>query len=276
MNAVFGMRGEIGAYDINTAMSWLILLSGKSIEDYVDEWRLPYMGNWGWAKLEEALPYAFILHRRKFVQLVPIYLEAFNQLEGLPKKFDENTLPSTIRDIAQKNYPFEGFLAAFHTLHEQLSYKSSDKEGLDFRSLRPLDHYALLAIHAEGCLRRELDRLGLLSTMGARNQGLSRYIQSLIKTKGLSEKLLASFNSKRSLADLHTDRNDPIGRIQALETKLSPHEHQLLQGFLCCLLARNYFAHHDFLDHELVRSEKSAFMLKGILLTILVFLEPDQ
>lgn len=48
----------------------------------------------------------------------------------------------------------------------------------------------------------------------------------------------------------------------------------LTQAFLCCMLARNYFAHHDYLDQELLRSEKSGFILRGILLTVLMLLDP--
>ncbi len=45
-----------------------------------------------------------------------------------------------------------------------------------------------------------------------------------------------------------------------------------LQAFLCCLLARNYFAHHIYLDSELRRSEESGFMMSGILVTVLILL----
>lgn len=261
--------------DIELAMAWLILLTGKTFEDYDAEWRLPYMGNWGWAALDKALPYDFIQHQKKFIRFAPIYLKPFNEASGNQRQFVETNLPELVRRLQRTNYPFSGFLAAFHELHEHLNYRSFDKHGLDFRELRPLDHYALLAIHAEGCLRRELDSLGRLHEIKQEDQGLLNYIKKLADIRGISARIMACFNAhQKGLTKLHKKPGDPIGHIQSLQTVLPDIDHQLLQAFLCCLLARNYFAHHDFLDHELPRSEKSAFMLKGILLTVLMLIAP--
>lgn len=58
----------------------------------------------------------------------------------------------------------------------------------------------------------------------------------------------------------------------ALSSSLSSKEHYLVQAFLCCELARNYFAHHHYLDDELMRTKESGFMLTGILATVLYLL----
>jgi len=260
--------------DIELAITWLILLTGKTFEEYDAEWRRPFMGNWGWAPLDKALPYGFIQHQKKFIKYVPIYLKPFNETSGNQRQFVEANLPDIVRRLQRSNYPFSGFLAAFYELHEHLGSRSFDKHGLDFRELRPLDHYALLAIHAEGCLRRELDSLDRLDAISPESQGLINYIKELADVRGISSGVMACFNSnQKKLTKLHKKPDDPIGHIQAIQTSLPETEHQLAQAFLCCLLARNYFAHHDFLDHELPRSEKSTFMLKGILLTVLMLLD---
>lgn len=260
---------------IQLAMIWLILLTGKTFEDYVEEWRHPSKGNWGWAALDEVLPYGFIQHQKKFVQFAPIYLKAFNETGNNQRQFDETTLPELVARLNRKNYPFAGFLAAFYELHEQLNGRSFDKHGLDFRETRPLDHYALLALRAEGCFRRELDSLGLLDESKSDKQDLFSYIQKLASARKISARVIGSFGCGKQLTYLYTNRDDPIGRIQSIPTNLSRAERQLVQAFLCCVLARNYFAHHDFLDHELAHSEQSAFMLRGILLTVLVLLDSD-
>lgn len=54
-----------------------------------------------------------------------------------------------------------------------------------------------------------------------------------------------------------------------MTSNLSPNEHYLVQAFLCSVLARNYFAHHYYLDAELLRSKESQFLLGGILTTAL-------
>lgn len=259
--------------DIQKAISWLIILSGKSFEDYIEEWNVGFMGWHHEAPIDEILPFEFLEHKRKFTLLTPTYLKKYNEINSSLGKFDKETLPKIINKLCKINYPFTGFLSSFYELHEHLTYNSFEKNGLDFRTLRPLDHYALLAIHAEGCLRRELDSMNQLENIKSDIQGLFKYIQRLSELKGIPESIIGCFNSHRKLADLKTNRDDPIGKIQSLKTNLLDAEQQVLQAFLCCLLARNYFAHHDFLDKELIRSEKSAFMLKGILLTVLILLK---
>lgn len=259
--------------DIQLAMIWLIVLSGKTFEDYDTEWRLPYKGHWGWAALDKALPYDFVVHQKKFIQYAPIYLQPFRQATKSQWQFDEKTLPDLVRRHQGSNSAFAGFLAAFYEMHEHLSLRHFDKRGLDFRTLRPLDQYALLAIRAEGCLRSKLVSLGSLDEIKDDNQGLVSYIKKLGEISDIPNKVIGQFNTiQKNLTSLHGEPEDPIGSIQSIQKTLSNVNHQLVQAFLCCVLARNYFAHHTFLDHELVRSEKSKFMLRGILLTVLVLL----
>ncbi len=67
---------------------------------------------------------------------------------------------------------------------------------------------------------------------------------------------------------------DPIGKIMAISNdKWSIEETHLVQAFLCCVLARNYFAHHTYLDNNFIPDEKSAFMLAGIIVTLLYLLD---
>lgn len=259
--------------EIQRAMSWLIVISGKTFHDYDTEWRLPFMGNWGWIPLDEALPYESIRHQKKFISLAPHYLKPYNEGASKTKRYDEDRLGPLVRRLAHSNYPFGSFLSSFHEMHDHLSYRPFDKHGPDFRSLRPLDHFASLAIHAEGCLRRELDSLKLLEDIPGSQQGLARYINTLAHVRKIPSRVVGCFSSNHKMADLRKERDDPIGRIEALTTKLPDKEHQLAQAFLSCLLARNYFAHHDFLDNELLYTKKSEFMLKGILLTLLVLLD---
>jgi hypothetical protein len=260
--------------DIQLALIWLIAISGKSFSHYIDKWKKPYFGNLGWAPLEEVLPYAFLEHDKKLAQMGPIYLKSFNSTKGIKKKFDESRITEICRAARKSNRPFGGFLSSFAELHNHLSQTSFEDYGIDFRELRPLDHYAMLAIHAEGCLRRELDIRGKLETIETGSQTLSVYLDKLSSEKGISSKVIGTFKTNRALSDLKKDRNDPIGRIQSFKSKLPAPEHQLVQAYLCCLLARNYFAHHDFLDNELLRTSKSQFLLSGILLTVLTLLEP--
>lgn len=261
--------------DIQLAIHWLTLLTGKTFEDYVAEWKKPFMG-WGHSNLDEALPYGFIQQQKKFSHLVPYYLKSYNETKNICKTYDEATVAAFASRLHRTNYPFGGFIAAFFELHEHLSHRPPDWSGLDLRELQPLDHFALLAIHAEGCLRRELDSLEELDSIPNDEQGLTAYIKRLAGVRNISQATMDIFNANLRLAGLKKDRANPIGRIQEIRTNQSSTDEQLAKAFLGCLLARNYFAHHDFLDHELLHTEQAGFLLCGILLTVLVLLDSNH
>lgn len=262
--------------DIDHAVRWLILLNGKSFLYYVDQWEKPCFGNIGRATLDEVLPYRFLENDRKFVKTVPHYLRQFNAIKNNELAMTEEKISNLCRAVRKINHPFSGFLASFYDLHENLSYKRFDEGGIDFRELRPLDHFAMLAIHAEGCLRRELDSRGLLEKIDGKDQTLSIYIEKLAVLKNISKGVINFYISNKTLTNLRTDRTDPIGKIKSIGTNLSPKNKQLAQAFLCCLLARNYFAHHDFLNKELLMNSLAEFLRQGILLTVLTLLNPGQ
>lgn len=265
------LRGEV-----QLSIIWLLAVGTKSFMDYVDEWQRPFMGNLGWAPLDEALPYEFLAHQKRFTELAPHYLKPFNAALGKRRQLSEERIAKQCRSLQRSNSAFAGFASSFFSLHEELSYRSFDEVGIDFRALRPLDHYAMVAIRAESCLREELRRLGLLDAMPPQKQTLSFYIEAVAKHICVSSKVVGTFMSRRDLSDLKEDRADPIGRIERIETALGESDRMLVQAFLCCTLARNYFAHHDFLDHELLRSAKSEFLMRGIVLTVLTLLVPHE
>jgi hypothetical protein len=259
--------------DIQLAIVLLLALGDKSFMDYVDEWQKPHMGNSGWAPLEEVLPYEFLAHQRKFVQLASHYLRSYNAVCGKRKRLTDEKIASECRRLQRTNSAFAGFASSFFDLHEELRYSASDEEGIDFRTLRPLDHYAMVAIRAESCLREELRRLGMVDSIQPSKQSLAFYIEALANHRGMDSCITGRFMTNRKLTDLREERSDPIGRIQSLERLPCEQQHMLVQAFLCCELARNYFAHHDFLDHELLHSSKSEFLMRGIILTVLMLLD---
>lgn len=263
--------------EVQLAIIWLLAIGTKSFMDYVDEWQRPFLGNLGWAPLDEVLPYEFLAHQKRFAELVPHYLKPFNAVLGKRRQISEERIAKQCRRLQRSNSAFAGFASSFFSLHEELRYQSFDEVGIDFRELRPLDHYAMVAIRAESCLREELRRLGRLEAIPSKRQTLPFYIESVANHRNMDSKIVGTFMSNRDLSDLKEDRADPIGRIERIATALGKGDHMLVQAFLCCTLARNYFAHHNFLDHELLRSAKSEFLMRGIVLTVLTLLpSPDD
>lgn len=261
--------------DIAIAMEWLCYLTEKPIDYYLNEWQYKDRGREQWAELHEVLPHEFFEDRQYFLRHAPHYLKSYNVLAGDTERLDGERLRKLVDELRIKNYPFESFLGAYRQLHERLSYKAEQKGALDYRELRPLDFYSLLAIRAEGCLRFAMDENGTLACISVERQGLTEYITQIAKQIGLSTEIVDCFRSNLSLTQLKRTPSDPIGAIMALQTntlQLSPRDRYFTQAFLCCVLARNYFAHHMYLDRELVQAEKSAFMLTGILVSVLVLL----
>lgn len=262
--------------DIQLAVGWLLALGERSFMDYIDEWEKPHMGNLGWAPLDEVLPYEFLSHQKKFTQMAPHYLKPYNAVASKRRRLPDEKIAIQCRRLQRTNSAFAGFASAFFDLHEELRYESFEEAGIDFRMLRPLDHYAMVAIRAESCFREELRRLNILDSIPSPKQTLVSYLETLANNRKVSSKIIGTFMTNRELADLKDDRENPIGRIQTLQTALCEQDKMLVQAFLCCTLARNYFAHHDFLDHELLHSSKSEFLMRGIILTVLTLLTVEE
>jgi len=256
--------------DIATAVEWLCYLNGRTIDSYLDEWRYNHFGNDTWAELHKVLPYGFFDDKRKFLELVPHYLKAYNALLPIAEKLEGEHLKATVHKLRSTNYPFPSFMGAFRQLHEELSHRFDEKEAPDLRELRPLDHYSVLAIRAEGCLRWTVDQAGKLA--GLQQQSLAGYIKCLATNrKRLSAAGLQFFaQQEKKLTKLHNTPPDPIAAIMALTPPFDALESASIRGLLCCVLARNYFAHHHYLDAELAHSKESGFMLAGILITVLL------
>lgn len=259
--------------DIFFAMEWLCILSDKTFDYYLDKWQYDTLGQKEWAELHKILEYEFFTDKKFFLKTAPIYLKTYNALLPEVEQLGGERLKQITDQLRNNNYPFGSFLGAFRQLHDELGYNHNPKGGLDFRELRPLDYYSLLAIRAEGCLRYAMEQDGSLANIKPDNQGLKKYIECLAKQRGLSDAVLACFKGHLKATQLHATPVNPIGEIMALKTGLSDKEHYLVQAFLCCELARNYFAHHNYLDYkELPRSDKSEFLLSGILSAVLYLL----
>lgn len=258
--------------DIAAVTEWLCYLSGNTLDYFLDSWQYIHKGQEEWAQLHEVLPHEFFTDRQHFLQDAPYYLSAYNNLLPDPDRLENESLKELVDRLRSVNYPFDSFLGAFRQLHEELSYRTEEDGGLDFRELRPLDYYSIPAMRAEVSMRYAMQKSGLLKHIRG-TPGLTTYIVALAQRR-LSEEAIRWFKSnERKYTQLHNEPSDPIGAIMSALPNLGPKNDYLVRAFLCCVLARNYFAHHHYLDHELLRSEKSAFMLSGILVTVLFLLQ---
>lgn len=255
--------------EIYLAVHWLCMLTDNKLDDYFWRWRNTSQQNEGWAELHAVLPFEYYENREKFIQLAPIYLRGFNERLPVRYQFEGEALESAVDVIRIKNPHFNSFIRAFRRLHQELTPDPKLAGRIDFRERSPLDYYLLLAIRAESCFRFELKA----NDNPKKADKLDSYLIELAKETGLDSKATEYFKkNQRAKTRLYDTPSDFIERICRLTPEEESPQAPLGQAMLCCLAARNYFAHHDYHDDALLNDKSSQFLLGGILLAVLTLL----
>lgn len=261
--------------DVYLAVRWLCILDGKKFEHYLDLWSYPpSRQNDGSAELVEVLPFEFYTDRINFFRNADSYLETYNVIVTGGQCLKGENLKRIVDSLREKNYPFGSFLRSFSEMHACLTYKSEDFGKVDFKERKPLDYYALVAIRAEGCLMYPLLESKEIDDIENSLKGLEDYILHHAQKRRLSAQAINVFKQSKGGTKLHQRPTDAITKIINLQAgQLSAHEKYLVQAFLCCVLARNYFAHHFYEDKKLLKDAELGFLLGGILATVLYLLD---
>lgn len=261
--------------EIYLAVHWLCMLTGNTLDHYLDLWRYPTRGQQTWAELHSILPFEYYEIRDKFLELAPFYLKQFTERISERYRLDGDRLAAVVDALRAKSRHFNVFMGAFKKLHDELGGDRKPTDVIDFRERQPLDYYLLIAIKAEVCFREELRETGILD--GLKNQKLSGYLERLGTRAGLDATTIKLFkDSVHTYTKLHSEPTDGIRRIMNLGSTKPSGQIALVQGMICCELARNYFAHHDYMDAELLNGLDSQFLLGGILVCLLVLLDNPQ
>lgn len=191
-------------------------------------------------------------------------------------RLDGEYLEGAVDPIRITNPHFNSFLAAFSGLHRDLSSDPALAGKIDFRDRQPLDRYLLFAIRAESCFRYALDA----NSAPGQHDKLETYLQRLAETTGLDPEATDCLNSQHlKLANLRSTPKDFIAKIEQIGHAKSEgflSQMPIGQAMLCCLAARNYFAHHDYHDSKLLNDRESQFLMGGILLAVLTLLRQPQ
>lgn len=269
-------RWIAGAYPhlqerVYLAVHWLCMLTGNTLDHYLDLWRHPTHSDEAWAELHAVLPFEYYGIRDKFLTLAPFYLKPFNERLAERHRLEGDRLTAVVDAIRVKSRHFNVFMGAFKKLHDELGGDRNPNDVIDLRERQPLDYYLLLAIKAEVCFREELRKTGDLGS--GDKQKLSGYLEHLGIRTGLDETAIELFkHGIKTCTKLHSEPVDGIRRILNLGSKKPSGQVALVQAMVCCELARNYFAHHDYMDVELLNGQDSQFLLGGILVSVLVLL----
>lgn len=257
--------------DIYHLCEWLCMLEDKITLDYLEEYDYDPIGRKEYARLHEVLNFEayealtfFSRHARKYLsQALPDLLDRF---PGDPKR-----TRSVARKICDACPPFESFLLAFKALHDDLR-SLNDRDHLDLREKRPIDHFAALAVRAETCLR-----FAIYQSDCARRPTdptsftLSGYIEDISMACGAAfpPEHTIDKTATRSLTLMKQSRDEKITNVKELDfPDVSPGQAALVRAYLGCQLARNYFAHHYDLDHEMVKGPIGQFIMASTIFTV--------
>ena len=259
--------------DIYLAVHWLCMLTDNKLDDYFWRWRNTSQQNEGWAELHAVLPFEYYTDREYFLRQAPHYLKEFNTRLTKKYRLENEHLATVVGGISRKSRHFNSFLSSFRKLHEELGSKPKRPGGIDFRNRSPLDYYLLLAIRAETCFRAELKA----NDDPKEEDKLDKYLIALAKKMRLDSKAVGCFNTNHEqMTKLHYIPPNFIEQISRLVPEKGCSTTPLGQAMLCCLAARNYFAHHDYHDDALLNDKSSQFLLGGILLAVLTLLHGTQ
>jgi hypothetical protein len=214
----------------------------------------------GSAALIEALPREEELARRDFACQAEPYLKRYR--ESIPQLtgFDSDALRRLVDSHWRRSRPLRRFVLAFHRLHEQLAGPRLLAEENVIREAERIEQFNLIAMHAERVLSSEVrDRLPASRFPDVRSLARESFNHLLGKwglTKGV-----VSAAAQTAVASLLKDRAqlhelDPAAGLRfARPEDINSGDSTvdaLAAAFVNFVIARNYAAHHDSMDFDLI------------------------
>jgi hypothetical protein len=260
--------------DIYYALDWLCRLSGKPAKFYLDKWKYPDRSEREWAQLRDVLPFEDLKVQDHFLRLAPRYIKEFN--EQLPERLQigEQKFKSFVDGLWRDYKTFPLFCRAFYKLHQQMV---RDKV-IDLKNYDILDYFLTLAMRTEALLSEIYLGRKLVPGQdeGANLVKIFKRYQSAIghPCNDFQNGLHLALNRNDGflkLTELYDFPEEPLKKIsKALEVKnQNPIAQKVAFHVLVCNLARNYFAHHTYLDDYILENENARTMIVSILVTAL-------
>ena len=241
-------------------------------------WGIPDDGmSRGWTPLPEALPYENLGARRAFPLQADVYLEDLNRLNGI-RVFDRTRLKVLVDRWWPRSVPLRRFCLAFHRLHGSLPTERDDRIGL--RAQTPVEFLILCVLHTEKILRDAyLATAVTAATVPRLGAGaLAKFsAEAVLRSYGFrreqdgSQELASLLKRKSQLYTLPLNPRNPFVATTAF-TWGDDLAKQLLTAFANFVILRNYAAHHDCLDDQLVYAPMAETALEAVLIPVLTIL----
>jgi len=258
-----GLREEI-----DLAFEFMETALNEDLDPEDAFWNPPDPNPRRWARLPTALPREDWNSLRKFCQLSPLYLADFKRVmpqNGAPE-------PSQLRRAARSGWArsvaFRRFCLAFSRLDEHYTGFPLSPVGPDLRAHTPIDYLLLCSLFIEKWLGEVAEATG---TKASTFKGRAELVCGVV-VGGLSVPVDVTIARYRALRESgrRTDfrsptmnRSDPFVSLR----ELAPGDvaGYVASCFLNCEIMRNYAAHRDQLDWELINGGLAMMPLQSML-----------
>lgn len=244
--------------EIEYSVFYLERLTGQTT-DFLDEfWHDAHQVH-EWACLIDALPREEELARRDFPRTALMYLERYQNTIPQIGALDDDALRRLISENWQKNRPLRRFVLACHRLHRELRGQDLMESEAIIRRAERIEQFNLMIMHAERVLSYEYRE----------RQQSSKYPEVRKLAKDTLNHLLGRWSLTGDVSRIAQQRTKELLKQHAMLHDLDPaqglplvspsdvasgsdaadHSAAMLINFV---IARNYAAHHDAVDANLV------------------------
>lgn len=263
--------------DIAIALEFLEQLSGERVDAFEEFWDPPDPNPRRWARLRHAVPYEEWRCQELTWQVGPAYLKSFNRIVPSSMVLEKESLRQAVRRWWRSSIPFRRFCVAFARLHEEIGHSRDSNDLVGLRFSIPVEYLRLCAMEAERFL---LSLLPPCEKVPDFNKLIKLAFPVLCMSLGLpapeaqKSQLAQGIVQRTKLHDLPSTRTLPFESLASIGHGETP---RLLASSLFNLaVLRNYSAHHDCLDEEIVHDGLAMPAIESMLTLFAIGLGPSS
>ncbi len=251
---------------------WAVQFLGRVTGDPVDLddpfWNPPDRMAREWATLPDVLAFEWHEAKESFPRNALHYLEAFNKVASPGGSFDEAALAKQAERM-NASVPFRRFVLAFFRLHQHYGGAINRSTRIRLREETPIDFLLLCALFAEKLVSEVYLSRNRGTTLPKVKRLVLWFAGEVGNAKGLSG---LQARVARRLKSGETELYDlPQTHRIPFNTPATDSEEAIIEeAFVNFVKIRNYAAHHDALDFELIHTSAAMPVLESLLLVVLL------
>jgi hypothetical protein len=259
--------------DVYWATEFLSHLTGRDVDPYDQYWNPPDRNARRWERLRHVLPFELREARHDLPHLASHYLKRYHSLASPRRRYEK----ARIRDLTERwwpqSYAFRRFCLAFLRLHRHYGGAVNREHRIQLTAETPIDFLLLLTLAVE-----KLQAERFLVAAGGPAQ--LPYFNTLVLDRAGAVGKAWGLPSLRSLVKIGMDTQTKLfdltltGRNPFRPARKASLTRYLADTFVTFAKLRNYAAHHDKLDQELIHTKTGAVALESLLLVTFLTLDP--